>query len=182
MSFASFITAPISEALAEKHAPFPDPLVPADQPEQRFTLGAELVERGGHELVTPGSQPEIDDPAVGGGRLAYQQLGVLGPLDELGDRALREGETFDEVGDGRALASIRSTLDHQQQEVLARREPVSARDLLAPPKERPQGSPQIRSFPVIVERRPGHARTLPHAPLGQPHGEHSAEQSRTGRQ
>src|SRR5947208_12934921 len=74
-------------------------LVALDQVEQRLPLGTVLSDRCGEQAFALVGEAQEEDAAVGRRRLPLEEVCLLGPLHELRDRALREGQSFDEVAD-----------------------------------------------------------------------------------
>ena len=98
-------------------------------------LGLELGERQHQPPLPFRGEPEVCDAGVPLRLRALDQPGLLGPADELGDRALGELEALGELGDRGLLVPARGTLDHEQEQMPLRRQARHARHALAPAQE-----------------------------------------------
>ena len=90
----------------------------------------------------------MDDASVLAGRRALDEARELSALHQLGDRALGQRQRVDEVRDGRDGAG--RARDLLQEQVLARRDPVRARRILAATQKAPElGAERGRDLVVV---------------------------------
>ncbi len=106
-------------------------------------LGLELGERQHQPPLSFRGEPEVCDTGVPLRLRALDQPRLLGPADELGDRALGELEAFGELSDRGLLVPARGALDHEQEQVPLRRQARQARHALAPAQELAQRRPKL---------------------------------------
>ena len=110
-----------------------------------------VLVHGSETALAVAREAEVNDPPVVVGHVPAHEPGVLGALDELGHRALGELEALAEIAHGRLLAPVGSALDHEEEEVAARGQPVPPRRVLAYTQETAEGRPELGDRKIVVE-------------------------------
>src|SRR4051794_20995764 len=120
--------------------------------EQLLAIGPHDHERGHEPFLARRLQPDEHRARVRIAGRAGDEARRLGPVDELGHRALSELEVLAELADRARLAAVGRALDGQEQEVALRREARPAHAGVAVRQESPQQAPELRRLEHLAFR------------------------------
>jgi hypothetical protein len=84
-------------------------------------------------------------------RLPHDETSIFGAGHKLSNRVLSKLKSLDQLRNRRTLTPVRSTLDHQQQQLALGGETGSPRDIFPTAQEHTNRSPKRGGVPIVLQ-------------------------------